>query len=1054
MALSLQELLDLFPQDGEDFRLPLEELREIPGVGELLATWLGSADLTVRSTIADTGSLSVQGIFSFTVVEGPCPIEMSFTVDALNVVSGVSLDFTLPASEEDSGEEDSFAPHLVLTAMAGGVLTAALVLKFAGADGEQKEMEFSATYGEGTLSGIWESEDGVSWDDIAHALDSPPADLPPELVPVLTSVGFVYAKRKKAFVFAAKTEYVALAFASLPQKAGTGVAGPRLRMVLLEGVASTGLSDLPTVGDHVPLEEDLIFGGLQAFHLSAAMTVRKVKALNELLAEVNVQLGLPVRALTAGASVAATVAVAGVERTYGLVYPIRRRQKPPTPPPRTETTAEAEDVPAVASIALQVEFGPLRLYEIGLSYEDGTARITVGATLDAGGIELSAAELGFAITLGEGDWSFRPTLSGLGLSFDRKPIRIGGAFLAKQADPPYDMLFAGMAVIEAQVVSVKVLGAYARAEGGYPSLFLYGVLAGKRGIGPPPFQVRGIAAGFGYNSSVRVPAPAETPYFPLVGELGGHTERPPLEVLDDLLDGAGGQAPWLTPALGQIWFALGVDFTVFQLVDAQVLAMVEFGEDFTAALLGLATASFPVRRGSGPTYARVQLAMQALYTSADGMLALAAELTPESFVLDPECRLRGGLAYRTWFSGAHEGDFVFSLGGYHRDFDAPDHYPVVPRLGYTWGISNCVTVRGEAYCALTPSAFMVGGRLEVAFHSGIVDAWLIARLDALIQWKPFHFRLGIGVRIGFSVDLWLFTVSGEVGVDLDLWGPPVGGIATVHLWCIDFDVSFGADRDNEPDQVLWSDVQEQLPAREELLRITPLTGILPEDEDVKARRARAGDDRWVVSAAGFSFSTFTAVPASTAEAGGTLVEGGKPLDVRPMGEIGLTSAHTLRIKLGDDNDFDLEANGWTLEAVTANVPEALWGKGDPDQEGTEAPPLVEDQVTGMKIVVPPPAEHGTARETDDVALGVDLLDPAPSLPITPGDEATGPLPRPGEPGTIGVIAAGIAESTVAARDALYAELGTFGVAPAAANDRLPGFATRAQALFTAEPMTL
>ncbi|WP_308103142.1 DUF6603 domain-containing protein [Streptomyces sichuanensis] len=78
------------------------------------------------------------------------------------------------------------------------------------------------------------------------------------------------------------------------------------------------------------------------------------------------------------------------------------------------------------------------------------------------------------------------------------------------------------------------------------------------------------------------------------------------------------------------------------------------------------------------------------------MLALAAELTPESYVLEPECRLTGGLAYRTWFGGSHEGDFVFCLGGYAPGFDRPDHYPDVPRLGYTWGISDCVTVRGEA----------------------------------------------------------------------------------------------------------------------------------------------------------------------------------------------------------------------------------------------------------------------------------------------------------------------------------------------------------------------
>lgn len=1075
MALSLQELLDLFPDPGDAFDLPFDRLEELSGVAELLATWLKSADLTVGATIPSPGTLSLQGTLSFTVVDGPCPVTVAFTVDSANTVNGVTLDFALPATDDTAseGEDDEepdtdLAPHLILTV--GITNSAALQLSFTGADGEPRQMVFTASYTEGTLVGDWSSDAGVSWDDIAHALGTAPAELPPELVPVLTQVAFGYAKLKRAVVLSARTEYVQLAFASLPQRAGTGVAGRRLRAVLLQGVYEAGLSDLPTVGTHIPIEGDLVFAGLQAFHLSAPMKVRKVKAVNELLTEVGVNLGLPVRDLTAGASLAITGTLATTERTYGLVYPLRRRRPPvPTPPPGSGTAQPAgaveppphqsapqmdEDTPARAAIAIDAVFGPLRVAEIGIAYAHGTARVTIDATLDAGGIELSASGLGFAMELGSGEWELKPVLSGLGLAYDRPPVRIAGAFLAKESEPPYESLFAGMAVIEAKVVSVKVLGAYARAEGGFPSLFLYGVLGGRSGLGPPPFQVRGVSAGFGYNSSVRIPAPADTPYFPLVTELSqSGPDRPPLEVLDALLDGTGDRPPWLTPEAGRIWFALGIDFTVFKLVEGQALALVELGDDFTIAVLGLATAEFPLARGSNaPVLARVQLAMQALYTSSDQMLALAAELTPESFVLDPDCRLTGGLAYRTWFAGEHAGDFVFSLGGYHRDFTVPDHYPVVPRLGFTWGISDCVTVRGEAYCALTPSAFMAGGRLEVAFHSGIVDAWLTARLDALIQWKPFHFRLGIGVSIGFAVDLWLFTVRGEVGVDLDLWGPPVGGIATVHLWCIDFDVSFGAGANPTPPPARWEDVQQQLPARDQLLRITPLTGILPEDESVTARRLAAGDGRWVVSSDGFSFSTTTALPASQASAGSRQATG-KPLDIRPMNVTGLSSRHTLTIQLNEE-DFDPDTHGWTILEERASVPQALWGTGAPAAAGAAS--LVPDQLLGFKVVVPAPKDGPSPGEMTDVSLGFEELAPSRALPITPSDSATGPRPRPwrpGDPTTIAAIATGIADTAAPARDALYAELGALGLAPPS-HDRLDFFAELAAATFTAEPMTV
>ncbi|RLV04501.1 transcriptional regulator [Streptomyces griseocarneus] len=1052
MALSLKDLLDLFPEPGGDFVLSGDLISDIPGVGELLNTWLTSADITVAGVIPNPGEVTVAGTLAFTVVDGPCPVVVSFTIDATQTVTGVKLDFTLPATEEDSGEDgDDFAPHLQLEASAQG-FTATLVLAFTAANGDPKTMEFAASYQEGSLIGTWESEDGVSWDDIAHALGTAPADLPPALVPVLKRVGFAYEKRKKAFVLSAATEYVELVFASLPQKAGTGTAGARLRAVLLQGRLEAGLTDLPSIGDQAPIEDDLVFAGLQAFHLSAAMKVRKVKALNDLMSDTGVALGLPVRSLTAGASLAVTATTSFTEKTYGLVYPLRRKSQPgPVPPPRLE---DEEDVPAQASIPLDAVFGPLRIAEIGLSYADGTARVTIDATFDAGGIELSASKLGFAIRIADGEWNFRPTLEGLGLSFDRPPVRIGGAFLVKEAQSPYDLLFAGMAVIEAKVVSVKVMGAYARAEGGYPSLFLYGVLAGRNGLGPPPFQVRGIAAGFGYNSSVRVPAPAETPVFPFVAELGSGSDRPPLEVLDDLLDGSEGRPPWLSPAQGQIWCAIGLDFTVFRLVDGKALALVEFGDDFTIAVLGLATASFPTGRPSDAAIARIQLAMQALYTSRGSMLALAAELTPASYVLDPECRLTGGLAYRTWFGGGHEGDFVFCLGGYAPGFDRPDHYPDVPRLGYTWGISSVVTVRGEAYAALTPAAVMAGGRLEVSFHAGIVEAWLTARLDALIQWKPFYFQLGVGVRIGFAVDLWLFTVRGEVGVDLDLWGPPVGGIATVHLWCIDFDVSFGAGRDPRAKEASWSDVQEQLPARDEMLRITPLAGILPEDETVRARRRARGDDRWVVSADGFSFSTATPVPASRITVGSTVVPGGKRLDIRPMGVTGLASEHTLTVRLGDDEGFDPVGRGWTVETVTSNVPQALWGTGDPDTER----PTVPGQVIGLTVTVPGPQDGYSPGEMTDIALGFEELAPSHALPVTPGDLPTGPQSKAWQPGqeptSIGAVATGIAATAVPARDALHAELVALGVAPPS-HDRLDGFAALATAgTFTAEPLTI
>ena len=60
-------------------------------------------------------------------------------------------------------------------------------------------------------------------------------------------------------------------------------------------------------------------------------------------------------------------------------------------------------------------------------------------------------------------------------------------------------------------------------------------------------------------------------------------------------------------------------------------------------------------------------------------------MTSDSYVLAPDCRLTGGFALCFWFKPhPRAGDFVVSLGGYHPAFNAPPHYPAVPRLGVAW----------------------------------------------------------------------------------------------------------------------------------------------------------------------------------------------------------------------------------------------------------------------------------------------------------------------------------------------------------------------------------
>ncbi len=145
---------------------------------------------------------------------------------------------------------------------------------------------------------------------------------------------------------------------------------------------------------------------------------------------------------------------------------------------------------------------------------------------------------------------------------------------------------------------------------------------------------------------------------------------------------------------------------------------------------------------------------------------------------------------------------MVSLGGYHPAFSKPDNYPVVPRLGLAFSLGPLKVV-GQAYFALTPSRFMAGLRLTATFEAGAVKAWFDAGVDFLISWAPFHYEAHAWVTIGCSVDLGLFTLSVQIGADLQIWGPAFGGQALVDLDVVSFTIAFGAPR-SEPAPIGWT----------------------------------------------------------------------------------------------------------------------------------------------------------------------------------------------------------------------------------------------------------
>ena len=192
------------------------------------------------------------------------------------------------------------------------------------------------------------------------------------------------------------------------------------------------------------------------------------------------------------------------------------------------------------------------------------------------------------------------------------------------------------------------------------------------------------------------------PSYPLVAAIDPHSTlaSDPEKALDEL-------SAAFPPERGNFWFAAGVSFTAFALVDVTAVIAVSVGDGFQVALLGLGRMALPT------TYAplaEVELALQARFSTKEGALVVQAQLTQNSWLLTPDCRLTGGFAYASFFgANPNAGQMVLSVGGYHPDFHH-DGYPVVPRVGYVWSVASVLTISGQSYFALTSEAIMAGTR--------------------------------------------------------------------------------------------------------------------------------------------------------------------------------------------------------------------------------------------------------------------------------------------------------------------------------------------------------
>jgi hypothetical protein len=645
---------------------------------------------------------------------------------------------------------------------------------------------------------------------------------PPGLDLSLSAASFSYDFTKKQLVLTAKSvNYGSASFVSMPvNNASEYFFGLAVNETL-------NLSNLPLIRSVLPKDDTVEIEKIQFSISSNAVAANdpSIPVINNLINQQGSGYpNIPAAGIGAGVGLSMIFSAGQWQTPFSISTDTSGQNggvgQKSLPPPATSPATGGNPPPQQASdgtmwFDLQKTFGPVTFQKVGVRYQDSVLYLLMNASLSAGGLSISVMGLGAGSPLTTFDLHF--SINGIAITFQEGPVDISGA-LVGTLEP--EINFYGELMLGFTDFQISALGGYAQADG-HPSFFLYAVLDYPLG-GPSFFFVTGLAAGFGYNRSLVIPDVSGVATFPLVQwatgsgnppamSLGGNIGQQVSQVLTTLQT-----TGVVAPSVGSYWLALGLMFTSFEIVNSFALLTVTFGTKFEIDLLGLSTLSIPPDDPS--PVAQVQIELKVSFSPDTGLLAIAGQLTPQSYVLSQSCHLTGGFAFYLWFAGDHAGEVVLTLGGYNPNFTVPTYYPQVPRIGMNWQVTDDLSITGELYFALTSNAVMAGGKMSAVWQSGSIRAWFAVWADFLMVFKPFHYYIDAGIDLGASFSIKLLfvriTISIHIGVNLEIWGPPFAGKATIDLSIISFTIHFGAQTKDTSTSIPWSDfVNTLLPSQ-------------------------------------------------------------------------------------------------------------------------------------------------------------------------------------------------------------------------------------------------
>jgi hypothetical protein len=567
--------------------------------------------------------------------------------------------------------------------------------------------------------------------------------------------------------------------------------------------ADFNLKNLPMVGEVMEENHSFKIDEVMVMMASEAFSAKELEPLSEYIPPIDIAPYF---------NISTTISIAQQKQYYSLTGGSKPKEiQPPQSGPsgpitRTDEQPTTPAKPTIKWTNVQKKLGPIELQRIGFSYNKGNLILMLDADMTMSVMQVQLVGLGFGFKVKWPPSLPDVSLNGIGISYKSGPITISGMFVRVPHDDG-TLEFYGAALIQTSAFTIGGIGSYAKTKDGTISLFVYGAYSGPLG-GPAFFFVTGIALGFGYNRTIKLPSINEVRDFPLVAMvLNPDPKRTINNILSDLI--AKNTIP-ISP--GDYWLAIGIKFTSFKIVESFVLLTVNFGTRLEFAIIGLSVLRWPeqkiVEKAKLPgPIVYIELAVLARFGPDSDKIAVDALITPNSYLISKDCRLSGGFAFYTWISGPHEGDFVITLGGYHPKFKKPSHYPTVPRLALNWKVSNALTIRGEMYYALTPTAIMAGGRWEVLFQMSMLSASFTLWADMLISWAPFQYYIDIGICIKISANIKILFIrihfSIEMTAELHIWGPPFAGEAYVDWKIFSFTIPFGSSKKELPAALTW-----------------------------------------------------------------------------------------------------------------------------------------------------------------------------------------------------------------------------------------------------------